>query len=411
MPGPKMAFGCAALLCVTAVVVGASGDARADPPHTASASKHAAVSRPLYVTQAPIILLKDLDSGAILFSRGADQRFAPASMTKVMTAYVILDLIKAGKLQPTDRFRMTEAIWKQWQARSGNSTMFLKPGEILTVDELLMGLITVSGNDAATLLAVGVDGSEEEFIKRMNRVAYKLGMKSSQFGTPSGWPDGGATQVTAGDMVLLADRLIRDHPKSYARYFSRPTFQHGQSPDGTPIVQRNRNPILGRFAGADGFKTGYTVEAGYCFLGSAKRDGRRLIMIVAGMDSAKARRDEAERLMAWGFDAWEGRVIAPAASPLLTIDVDRGTSPTLTATNAMAIRMTVPRGHNGSYRAQIQGATPLRAPVAQGDSVAKIIVTPAGLPPQGTPLVAAKAVEQGGTFHRLRTGLYRMTGL
>lgn len=406
----KAAIGGAALLCVTAMAAGMSRDAKADQPQAVSGRNHAAVGRPLYVTQAPIIMLKDVDSGAILFSRGAEQRFAPASMTKVMTAYVVLDLIKTGEIRPSDRFEMTEAIWRQWQARPGNSTMFLKPGEKVSVDDLLMGLITVSGNDAATLLAVGIDGSEEKFISRMNRVAQKLGMKSSQFGTPSGWPDAGATKVTAGDMILLADRLIRDHPQSYARYFSTPNFQHGKAPDGTPIVQRNRNPILGRFDGADGLKTGYTVEAGYCFLGSATRDGRRLIMVVGGMESAKARRDEAERLMAWGFDAWEGRVIAAAGSPMLKMDVDHGTSPGLMATNSMAIRMTVPRGHTGGYQARIRGSAPLLAPVRQGDTIAKFIVTPAGLPPQETPLVAAEAVEQGTALHQARTGFYRMTG-
>ena len=126
-------------------------------------------------------------------------------------------------------------------------------------------------------------------------------MNSSNFGTPNGWPDGGVTKVSAADLITLADRLIRDHPVGYARYFSMPKLQHGTSPEGKPIVQANRNPILGRVLGADGLKTGHTSEAGYCLLGSAKRDGRRLIMVVAGLSSDRARRDEAERLMTWGF--------------------------------------------------------------------------------------------------------------
>lgn len=254
-----------------------------------------------YVTQAPIVMLKDLDTGKILFARGADKRFAPASMTKVMTAYVVLDLIGKGQLSRDKLFTVEDATWKKWSARSRSSTMFLRSGEKVSVDELLKGLITVSGNDAAAVLAVGIDGSEEAFSKRMNAMAAKLGMSSSNFGTPSGWPDGGVTKVSAGDLILLADRLIRDHPSDYTRYFSIPKLQHGTSPDGKPIVQANRNPILGRFAGADGLKTGHTSEAGYCFLGSAKRDGRRLVMVVAGMSSEKSRRDEAERLMNWGF--------------------------------------------------------------------------------------------------------------
>ncbi|WP_422397236.1 D-alanyl-D-alanine carboxypeptidase family protein [Sphingopyxis kveilinensis] len=256
-----------------------------------------------YSTQAPIVMLKDMDSGAILFSRGADKRFAPASMAKVMTAYVMLDLIKKGKLTRETKFSVGEATWKKWNSGTGGSTMFLSPNEKVSVDDLLKGLITVSGNDAAAVLAVGVDGSEDAFVSRMNVVAANIGMTSSRFGTPNGWPDGGITKVSAADLITLADRLIRDHPDGYARYFSIPKLQHGISPDGQPIVQANRNPILGRFDGADGLKTGHTREAGYCFLGSAERNGRRLIMVVAGLPSAKARRDEAQRLMDWGFAA------------------------------------------------------------------------------------------------------------
>lgn len=370
----------------------------------------APVSRPLYVTQAPIVMLKDLDSGAILFSRGAEKSFAPASMAKVMTAYVVLDLIRQGKLSREQRFTMTEAIWKKWNAGTGGSTMFLRPGEAVTVDKLLKGLITVSGNDAAALLAVGIDGSEESFVKRMNQVASDIGMSSSRFGTPSGWPDGGVTKVSAADLITLADRLIREHPEGYARYFSLASLQHGKTRDGQPIVQPNRNPILGRFAGADGLKTGHTAEAGYCFLGSAKRGGRRLIMVVAGMSSEKARRDEAERLMRWGFEQWEGREILPAGSSLAPIDVGKGKAPKVAAMPGLAVRMTVPKGHGGGYRAVMRLRAPLEAPVVRGTPVAELIVTPDGLPSQTTPLLAADDVAQGGLWAQARTGLHRLTG-
>jgi D-alanyl-D-alanine carboxypeptidase (penicillin-binding protein 5/6) len=299
--------GSAAVLAVLALAVAfpavAANDAR---------PKKAQTSRAPYVTQAPIVMLKDLDSGAVLFSRGADKRFAPASMAKVMTAYVVLDLIQKGELARDTQFTVDEATWKKWNSSTGGSTMFLRPKEKVSVDNLLKGLITVSGNDAAAVLAVGIDGSEETFVKRMNAVASKIGMTSSRFGTPNGWPDGGVTKVNAADLIILADRLIRDHPGGYTRYFALPRLQHGTSPEGKPIVQPNRNPILGRFIGADGLKTGHSAEAGYCFLGSAKRGGRRLVMVVAGMGSEKARRDEAERLMAWGFEQGEGRERAAA---------------------------------------------------------------------------------------------------
>jgi len=396
----------AAALAVLALAVAfpaaSAGDAR---------PKSAPVSRPLYVTQAPIVLLKDMDSGAILFSRGADKRFAPASMAKVMTAYVVLDLIKKGELARDKQFTVSEATWKKWNGSTGGSTMFLRPNEKISVDELLKGLITVSGNDAAAALAVGIDGSEDAFVKRMNIVAGKIGMKSSQFGTPNGWPDGGVTKVSAADLITLADRLIRDHPGGYARYFSLPRLQHGKSPDGKPIVQPNRNPILGRFDGADGLKTGHTAEAGYCFLGSAKRGGRRLIMVVAGMGSEKARRDEAERLMTWGFEQWEGRELVPAGASLGRIDVGKGTAPTVATETGIAVRMTVPKGYAGGYRAVMRTYAPISAPIARGTPVADLVVTPDGLPPQTTPLLAAADVGQGGWWARARTGFHRLTGL
>lgn len=380
-------------------------------PPVAPRSKQAPVSRPLYVTQAPIVMLKDLDSGAILFSRGADKRFAPASMAKVMTAYVVLDLIKSGKLTRDKLFTVDQATWKKWNSGTGGSTMFLRAGEKVSVDDLLKGLITVSGNDAAAVLAVGIDGSEEVFVKRMNAVASKIGMASSTFGTPNGWPDGGVTKVSAADLIILADRLIRDHPQGYARYFSIPQLQHGTAPGGKPIVQPNRNPILGRFTGADGLKTGHTAEAGYCFLGSAKRGGRRLIMVVAGMSSEKARRDEAERLMAWGFDAWEGRELVPGGAKIGNLDVAKGRSPTIAAKAAIAVRMTVPKGYHGGYRATLRSRTPIMAPIARGTPIADLIVTPDGLPPQITPLLASTDVPAGGWYDRARNGFYRLTGL
>jgi D-alanyl-D-alanine carboxypeptidase (penicillin-binding protein 5/6) len=331
-------------------------------------------------------------------------------MAKVMTAYVVLDLIDSGKLSRDKRFTVSEATWRKWNGGNGGSTMFLRAGETISVDELLKGLITVSGNDAAAALAVGIDGSEEAFVQRMNDMAATLGMTSSRFGTPNGWPDGGVTKVSAADLITLADRLIRDHPGGYARYFSIPKLQHGKAPDGTPIVQPNRNPILGRFAGADGLKTGHTAEAGYCFLGSAKRGGRRLIMVVAGMDSEKARREEAERLMTWGFEAWEGREILPAGAKVGRLDVGQGAKPSVAAEAAIPVRMTVPKGYAGGFRATMRARAPLAAPVTRGSRIAELIVAPDGLPPQVTPLLAANDVGQGGWLDRARTGFYRLTG-
>lgn len=403
--------GSAVVLTALALTIAFPAASAGDAGAKRAPVKNAPVSRPIYVTQAPIVMLKDLDSGAILFSRGADKRFAPASMAKVMTAYVVLDLIRKGELTRDTQFTVDEATWKKWNSSTGGSTMFLRPREKVSVDELLKGLITVSGNDAAAVLAIGIDGNEEQFVKRMNVIAAHIGMTSSWFGTPSGWPDGGVTKVSAADLIILADRLIRDHPGGYARYFSLPKLQHGISPDGKPIVQPNRNPILGRFVGADGLKTGHTAEAGYCFLGSAKRGGRRLIMVVAGMGSEKARRDEAERLMTWGFEAWEGRELVPAGASLGRVDVGKGRKPVVATETGIAVQMTVPKGYTGGYRAVMRSKAPLAAPVTRGTPVAHLIVTPEGLPPQTTPLLAAADVGVGGWSARARTGFYRLTGL
>ncbi len=381
----------------------------ADPVAPAKAVAGPA-SRPLYVTEAPIVMLKDMDSGAILFSRGADRRFAPASMAKVMTAYVVLDMLKKGELKREQQFTMTEALWQKWNGSNGGSTMFLRTGEKLSVNQLMKGLITVSGNDAAALLAHGIDGSEAAFVKRMNRVAADIGMTSSRFGTASGWPDGGVTKVSAADLIVLANRLIRDHPEDYARYFSMPTLRHGKAPDGSAIVQRNRNPLLGRVEGADGLKTGHTNEAGYCLLGSVVRDGRRLIMVVAGMPSEAARAREAERLMRWGFEQWQGRDLVPAGREVGQVDVNDGSAPAVGAETGRKVRITIPKGHSGRYRAVMQTQSPLATPIAAGAPIAELVVTPEGLPPQKTPLIAANSVAKGNWWDRTQTGFQRLTG-
>ncbi len=386
------------------LLVSASG-ASQTPAHPVTAS------RPLFATQAPIVVLKDMDSGAVLFSRKPDKRFAPASMAKVMTAYVVLDLIDSGKLSRNAVFTVQRKTFERWNSGNGGSTMFLRAGEKVSVDELLKGLITVSGNDAAAVLAVGIDGSEAAFVARMNRVANSIGLYSSRFGTPNGWPDGGLTKVTANDLLHLADRLIRDFPAGYERYFSLSSLQHGIAPDGKPITQPNRDPIIGHFRGADGLKTGHTEEAGYCFLGSATRGGRRLIMVVAGLDSAKARKEESIRLMTWGFDQWRVQSVLAPKTTIGTVDVTGGDAPVVPVRTTRRVTITLPKHHDGHFRSIIRYRGPIHAPIRSGSVVADLVVIPDGLPPQTTPLVAANDVAEGGWFDRARTGFFRLTGL
>ena len=242
----------------------------AAPAGTAAAPAAAAVRLPS-AEQAPIALLADLSAGQVLFARQADVRFLPASMTKAMTALVAFDLIAAGKLHETAVVTISPELAKRWSGRG--TTLYLQAGEQVSVQDLLMGALVVSGNDAAAALGEAALGSELNWLAAMNARAAQLGMTGSQFGTANGFPDQGRTYVTASDMIRLAAALIEQHPALYQRYFG----QHTMVWRGTEL--RRRNPFAGELPGADGIKTGHTFEAGYNFLGAVERGGRRLVLV------------------------------------------------------------------------------------------------------------------------------------
>ncbi len=366
--------------------------------------------RPLFLASTPVALLVEAETGALLFARDADRLIAPASMTKAMTAYVVLDLIKRGELAADDIFTVRPETWAKWRVPRGGSSMFLSAGEQVSVDDLLRGLLAVSGNDAAAVLAEGIDGSEAAFVARMNRVARQIGLADSRFGTSNGWPDGGRTMVTARDLARLAARIIADHPAAYRRYFGAPGMSWGRDRDGNPYIQANRNPLLGRVAGADGLKTGFTDAAGFCLLGSVQRGDRRLILVVAGAVSEAQRRDAATRLAEWGFARWQVAPLIPAAAVLGKARVQGGTAAAVPLTTAGPVRLSLPAGHSGAHRLAIRYRGPLAAPVAARAHVADLVITPDGLPPQRRALYAANTVAPGNWLDRLRTGFVRLTG-
>ena len=254
-------------------------------------------------TAAPVAYLIDATHNTVLFAQNADRRIEPASMTKMMTAYVVFDLVASGKLSLDQKMVVSRQTWQRWHGARGGSTMFLAPGEKVTIADLLSGLLTVSGNDAAYALAEGVSGSSADFVGRMNAKAAEIGLNNSHFASPNGWPDGKATYSTAGDLARLAMTTIQRYPELYHRFYGRPSLAWGRGAHGRSIEQASKNPLLGRIAGADGLKTGFTDAAGYCFTGSAVQHGRRLVMVVAGLHSQKARIAESVRLMDWGFQA------------------------------------------------------------------------------------------------------------
>ncbi|MBW8755371.1 MAG: D-alanyl-D-alanine carboxypeptidase, partial [Sphingomonadales bacterium] len=259
---------------------------------------------PPEMANVPVGLLVDVNSGRTLYARQPDLRFVPASMAKVMTAYVAFEVLAEGRLAANRAFTVKDDTARQWNGRG--TSLYLKGGATIDADTLLHGIATVSANDAAVVLAEGYAGDVPRWCALMNAEARALGMSRSHFATPNGWPDQGATYVTARDLVTLGETLITRHPQLYRRYFR----QKRMTWDG--VTQASHDPTMGVVPGADGIKTGHTDEAGYNFLGSATRDGRRVIMVVAGAHSEAERAAASRALLEWGFAEWQARPLFAA---------------------------------------------------------------------------------------------------
>jgi len=372
------------------------------------AAMPATAAAPTFDTPAPVAYMVDLSSNAVLYSKDPDHRMAPASTAKMMTVYVVFDMLKKGQLKADQQFTMSPDTWKKWHSQG--STMFLKADESVSVDNLLKGIVTLSGNDACVVMAEGISGTEQAFTDRMNEAAKKLGLNNSHFGTSNGWPDSGVTYVTARDLAKLAEATIRDFPDLYKRYYALPSFTWGTQMNGSAIDQANRDPLLGVVAGADGLKTGHTDEAGYSFVGSANQNGRRLIMVAAGFTSSNQRKDESIKFMNWGFRAWQSHPIVAKGKQIATAEVQLGSSSSVGLVAADNLAMTVPSGTAPNTNAKVVYDGPLKAPIKAGDHVADLIVTSPGMPDQRFPLVADKDVGQAGFFGRAWTGLMQLFG-
>ncbi len=354
-----------------------------------------------YDSQAPIAYMVDLNSGAVLYDRDSDKRIPPASMAKMMTAYTAFSMIKKGELSLDRKIAMPPSIWTEWNNRG--STMFLKIGDQPTVADLLHGIITLSGNDACVLLATGVSGSEEAFAKRMNENARKLGLSNSHFGNSMGWPDEGRTYVSARDLATLARATIEEFPELYKRFYGQKSFTWNG------ISQDNRNPLFGKVDGADGLKTGHTEEAGYGFTGSAEQDGRRLVMVVARLDSYGGRIEESARFMQWGFDAWDSRALYNKGAVVGEAKVQMGSARSVPLVAPGKLGVAYPSGTTGQFKTTIRYDGPLKAPIEKGDRIASLIVqTTAG--EQQLPLVAGESVEEAGFFARIWNGFMSLFG-
>lgn len=343
--------------------------------------------------EAPVALLVDLGSGQVLHARAPDRRFMPASVTKVMTLYLAFELIEAGRLDPAQVYAMSPVVARDWRRKG--STMFLDAGEQVRVDDLLLGIANVSANDGAAVLAEGQAGSVAAWVAEMNAAAMALGMTGSHFGTPNGWPDEGRTFTTANDLVRLARAMLTRHPDKFGYYIGRSGF------DYKGIAQVNHDPLIGRVAGADGIKTGFTNEAGFSYLGTAQRNGQRLVLVLAGVENGRLRARLARAYMEWGFAAFERRTLFANDAVVARARVQNGDSRRVGLKAAGPLAINLPRGSTGDLTATLRYDGPLRAPIKAGHEVASLEVTAPGVAPARIPLYAAEDVATAGALDRI----------
>lgn len=333
-------------------------------------------------------LLADLSSNQILASDKADARFEPASLTKLMTAYLVFRALHEKQISLEQTIQVSARAWK-----APGSRMFIQPGMPVTVAELIQGMEVDSGNDACTALAETVAGSEDVFVQMMNREAARLGMKNTHYANVTGLPDP-QHYSTAHDIYLLTAALIRDFPAEYARYYSQKEYTYNR------ITQRNRNRLLWLDPHVDGVKTGHTEAAGYCLVASSKHGERRLLSVLLGAPSEQARASESLKLLNWGYQFYDSVKLYDKGQTVKQIQVWKGAEPTVNAGFDGALMLAVPKGDSDKLSAQLVSQRPLVAPVAQGQRVGVLRVTLEGSLLGEYPLVALQPVATAGIFGR-----------
>jgi serine-type D-Ala-D-Ala carboxypeptidase (penicillin-binding protein 5/6) len=333
-------------------------------------------------------MVGDLSSGQVLLAEKPDERVEPASLTKLMTAYVVFQALRDRKISLEQQVNVSERAW-----RVPGSRMFIQPRKPVSVDELIRGMVVQSGNDACIVLAEAVAGAEEAFVQAMNREAARLGLKSTRFMNATGLPDP-QHYSTAQDLYLLAAALIRDFPKEYATYYSQKEFRYNN------IAQPNRNRLLWLDPSVDGVKTGHTETAGYCLIASSNRGGRRLLSVLLGSTSEAARAQESQKLLNWGFQFFDSVKLHPANQSVKAIEVWKGSGGEVKTGFKSDIVITVPKGEAEKLKAELLTQQPLLAPVTQGQRVGTLRVTYDGKPLGEYPLVALESVATAGLFGR-----------
>ena len=391
----------ASLAALTATALGAPHARPAAKPH-AAARKPAAPAEPTMTTDAngmsvPALankawVLMDYNTGQILASSNKDKPLPPASLTKMMTSYLVEQGLKSGKLKPTEPVTMSLSAWCRG-GKDGDSCMFVPLNAQASLMDMLRGVVIDSGNDASKALAEHIGGSESGFAAMMNAEAAKLGMTHTHFENSAGLPDPNH-KASARDLAVLAQAIIRNSADYYPIYAEREFTFNG-------IKQGNRNALLYTDPTVDGLKTGHTEEAGFCLTASAKRNGMRLISVIMNADSAQARADQTRVLFNWGYANFDEATPAQAGATLATAKVLYGVVPTVTAGVAQAWTLVVPKGQAGAVQTTVTLNPELTAPIAKGAVIGKVVATAGGKTLGEAPVVALAGVERAGFFQRI----------
>ncbi|MBU2960369.1 D-alanyl-D-alanine carboxypeptidase [Citreicella sp. C3M06] len=361
----------------------------------ASALALVAAQASAFDTSARAAFVLDYTTGTVLMAKNADESLPPASMSKLMTLYMAFEAIRDGRLSLDETLPVSQHAMSY-----GGSTMFLNTQDRPRVEDLLRGIIVLSGNDACAVIAEALspDGTEAGFADLMTRRAQQLGMTGSQFANASGWPDPNQ-RMSMRDLTLLASHIIEDFPQFYP-IFSEKTFAFdGRAPSNI----HNRNPLLKLDIGADGLKTGHTSEAGYGLVGSAKQDGRRVVFAITGLESERGRAEQSESIVNWAFRQFAERTLLKKDTELTRADVWLGAQDSVALVAKEDVTLLVPVTPGTRLDAEVVYTGPLRAPISAGQQLAELIIRPEGLPEHRVPLFAAHEVNSGGFGKRMMT--------
>ncbi len=355
---------------------------------------------PKVIPKAPAIAAKsyiliDFNSNKVISENNANMPVAPASITKVMTAYVVFSELEEGNIQLSDMVTVSKKAWK-----TPGSRMFIKVNSKVSIEDLLQGMIIQSGNDASVALAEHIAGSEDTFAALMNQHAQELGMHSSNFLNSTGLPNPDH-KTSAKDLAILANALIKRFPQYY-KWYSTKEFTYNN------ITQPNRNKLLWRDSTVDGMKTGFTDDAGYCLLSSAKRNNMRLVSVVLGTDSANARAQESQKLLNFGFRFYESHVVYPVNKALKTVRIFKGSSQQLPLGVKKELAVTIPRGQYKNLKPSINIDSPLVAPISQGQQLGKVEIRLNDKLLSSSPLIALKTIEEGSLWQQAKDSALMM---